>query len=67
MWTDIFSHDATLTSAVLDGLLHHAETIKIEGSSYRMKDRTAAPSEASDPTEETSTPSCKTPSEHLHS
>jgi hypothetical protein len=24
---------------VLDRLLHHAETVLIEGSSYRMKDR----------------------------
>ena len=30
---------ATLTSAVLDRLLHHAETITIEGKSYRMKDQ----------------------------
>ena len=28
-----------LTSAVLDRLLHHAETVLIEGSSYRMNDR----------------------------
>ncbi|MEA3380968.1 MAG: ATP-binding protein, partial [Pseudomonadota bacterium] len=27
------------TSAVLDRLLHHAETIVIEGQSYRMKDQ----------------------------
>ena len=26
-------------TAVLDRLLHHAQTIVIEGSSYRMKDR----------------------------
>jgi DNA replication protein DnaC len=38
-WAKIFNHDATLTSAVLDRLLHHAETVKIEGKSYRMKDR----------------------------
>ena len=31
--------DSTITSAVLDRLLHHAETVLIEGSSYRMKDR----------------------------
>ena len=35
----IFNGDSTITSAVLDRLLHHAETILIEGSSYRMKDR----------------------------
>jgi hypothetical protein len=28
-----------LTDAVLDRLLHHAETVIIEDSSYRMKDR----------------------------
>lgn len=38
-WTKIFNNDATLTSAVLDRLLHHAETIMIEGKSYRMKDQ----------------------------
>ncbi|MGB5834824.1 MAG: ATP-binding protein [Thiohalocapsa sp.] len=36
---EIFNNDATLTSALLDRLLHHAETIMIEGQSYRMKDR----------------------------
>jgi len=38
-WPDIFNNDVTLTSALLDRLLHHAETILIEGSSYRMKAR----------------------------
>ena len=38
-WPEIFNNDATLTSAILDRLLHHAETIVIEGKSYRMKDR----------------------------
>jgi DNA replication protein DnaC len=38
-WPSIFNGDATITSAVLDRLLHHGETIVIEGSSYRMKDR----------------------------
>jgi DNA replication protein DnaC len=33
------NNDAALTSAVLDRVLHHAETIIIDGSSYRMKDR----------------------------
>ena len=41
-WAEIFNHDATLTSALLDRLLHHAETIVIEGQSYRMKDRIAS-------------------------
>ena len=38
-WAEIFNNDATLTSALLDRLLHHAETVLIEGKSYRMKDR----------------------------
>jgi len=38
-WPEIFCNDATLTSAVLDRLLHHAETVLIEGPSYRMKDK----------------------------
>ena len=38
-WSTIFNNDSTLTSAVLDRLLHHAEIIVIEGSSYRMKDQ----------------------------
>lgn len=42
-WARIFNNDATLTSAVLDRLLHHAETITIEGKSYRMKDQIEEP------------------------
>lgn len=38
-WPAIFNNDSTLTSAVLDRLLHHAETLTIEGRSYRMKDK----------------------------
>ena len=38
-WPEIFNDDSTLTSAVLDRLLHHAETVKIEGRSFRMKDK----------------------------
>jgi DNA replication protein DnaC len=38
-WASIFNNDSTIASAVLDRLLHHAQTIVIEGSSYRMKDR----------------------------
>ena len=37
-WPEIFNNDSTLTSAILDRLLHHAETIIIEGKSFRMKD-----------------------------
>ena len=38
-WPSIFNNDSTLASAILDRLLHHAETIVLEGRSYRMKDR----------------------------
>ena len=42
-WAKIFNNDSTLTSAVLDRLLHHADTVIIEGQSYRMKDQIEAP------------------------
>jgi DNA replication protein DnaC len=32
-WPEIFNNDSTLTSAILDRLLHHAETILIQGKS----------------------------------
>lgn len=38
-WPGIFNNDSTLTSAILDRLLHHAEVVLIEGKSYRMKDQ----------------------------
>lgn len=38
-WPKIFNNDSTLTAAILDRLLHHAETIVIEGRSFRMKDQ----------------------------
>jgi DNA replication protein DnaC len=38
-WPEIFNNDATLTSAILDRLLHHADTVVIEGKSYRMKEQ----------------------------
>lgn len=38
-WPEIFNNDSTLTSALLDRLLHHADTVTIEGHSYRMKDQ----------------------------
>ena len=37
-WAGIFNNDAVLTSALLDRLLHHAETVLIAGKSYRSKD-----------------------------
>jgi len=41
-WPEIFNNDSTLTSALLDRLLHHAETVLIEGKSHRMKDNAEA-------------------------
>ena len=38
-WPEIFNNDSTLTSAILDRLLHHADTVLIKGKSYRMKDQ----------------------------
>ena len=38
-WAGIFNNDAVLTSALLDRLLHHAETVVIAGKSYRSKDQ----------------------------
>jgi hypothetical protein len=37
-WSQIFNNDSTLTSAILDRVLHHADTIIIEGKSFRIKD-----------------------------
>lgn len=38
-WPEIFNHDAVLTSALLDRLLHHAEICLVEGKSFRAKDQ----------------------------
>lgn len=38
-WSSIFNNDSTIASAVLDRLLHHADSIVIEAPSYRMKDQ----------------------------
>jgi len=38
-WPEIFNNDSILTSAILDRVLHHAETVVIEGKSYRMRDK----------------------------
>jgi DNA replication protein DnaC len=42
-WGKYFNHDAALTSALLDRLLHHADTVTIEGRSYRAKDQIEEP------------------------
>src|SRR3974390_1372834 len=41
-WSQIFNNDSTLTSAILDRVLHHADTVVIEGPSFRMKEEIAA-------------------------
>jgi len=38
-WPAIFNNDSTLTSALLDRLLHHFETVLIDGKGDRMKDQ----------------------------
>jgi DNA replication protein DnaC len=38
-WPRIFAGDATLTSALLDRLLHHVQAVLIEGDSYRSAKR----------------------------
>ena len=42
-WAKTFANDATITSAVLDRIAHHCETVLIEGRSYRMKGRIEQP------------------------
>jgi DNA replication protein DnaC len=36
-WSQIFNNDSTLTSAILDRVLHHVDTVIIEGKSFRTK------------------------------
>lgn len=38
-WPTIFNNDSTITAAVVDRLLHHAETVVLEGISYRIQDQ----------------------------
>jgi len=42
-WPEIFNNDAGITSAILDRVLHGAETVVIEGKSFRMKDQIEPP------------------------
>jgi DNA replication protein DnaC len=37
-WAEIFG-DAVAVGAMVDGLVHHAEVIVLQGDSYRLKDR----------------------------
>src|SRR4029453_14506357 len=36
-WSQIFNNDSTLTSAILDRVLHHVDTVVVEGKSFRTK------------------------------
>jgi DNA replication protein DnaC len=36
-WPKMFNNDSTLTAAILDRLRHHADTVVIEGKSFRMR------------------------------
>ena len=36
-WPKMFNNDSTLTAAILDRLLHHADTVVIEGKSFRIR------------------------------
>jgi DNA replication protein DnaC len=40
-WHLIFDNDTTITSAILDRVLHHSEVVLIEGTSFRMKQNQA--------------------------
>jgi DNA replication protein DnaC len=50
-WPRIFAGDATLTSALLDRLLHHAQPVVIEGDSSRSAKRKSPDSFPAEPTE----------------
>ena len=38
-WNKTFANDNAMTAAGLDRVVHHCETVIIEGDSYRLKDR----------------------------
>ncbi|MHC4842016.1 MAG: IS21-like element helper ATPase IstB [Planctomycetota bacterium] len=38
-WAKTFAEDKAMTAAVLDRVVHHCETVIIEGTSYRLKGR----------------------------
>ncbi len=42
LWDRTFAGDATLTAAMLDRLLHHAQVVAIQGESYRLRDKRRA-------------------------
>jgi DNA replication protein DnaC len=37
-WAQILNNDSTPTSAILDRVMRHVDTVVIEGKSFRMKD-----------------------------
>jgi DNA replication protein DnaC len=37
-WAQIFNNDRTLTPAILDPIMHHVDTIIIEGKRFRIED-----------------------------
>ena len=37
-WPDVFG-DSVVTAAIIDRIVHHSHIIKINGKSYRIKDR----------------------------
>lgn len=38
-WGEVFS-DATVASAMIDRIVHHAEVLNLTGSSYRLRNKT---------------------------
>ncbi|MDQ0674711.1 DNA replication protein DnaC [Pseudarthrobacter siccitolerans] len=38
-WGEVFS-DATVASAMIDRIVHHAEVLNLTGNSYRLRDKT---------------------------
>jgi hypothetical protein len=41
-WDQTFADDTTLTAAMLDRLLHHAQVVAIQGNSYRLPEKRRA-------------------------
>ena len=41
-WGDTFGNNSTLTAAMLDRILHHAQIVQIKGDSYRLRKQTKA-------------------------
>jgi len=39
-WGKTFDQDNILATALIDRLMHHGETVVIEGESYRLKNQT---------------------------